>query len=413
MAFSVDISTQNIGPVAPSVPASVASAAPTAVAQQTSEQGIADTVGDVVTSGTFDGLSFSYNSTLRAVSGTNTDKGTVAVAAHVALADPHTQYLPKTGPDLVVDSSGVYAKKQAVGFPSFSFIGDTNTGISSSAADTMALMTSGIERLQVLSNGQVLVGGDTTGGFPGVGTGAAFVVGGTTYPTSLASINLFQANANGATLSLSKSRGVVQNDYTATMLGDVMGRIIFAGSDGTGGAVGVNVYGVVDGTVSTGSVPGRIQINTGTSGSGTERFRITSLGAWGLSGPNYGTAGQVLQSNGPGVPPTWGSGSVLTQRAMPANYTLVLADAGRDVYHTSATPHTLTVPLNASVAFPIGTVITVTNGPGAGAVTISSSATLRVIGTGATGSRTLAADGMITMKLQAADLWYLSGINMT
>lgn len=37
----------------------------------------------------------------------------------------------------------------------------------------------------------------------------------------------------------------------------------------------------------------------------TERFRIEQDGSWGLSGANYGTAGQVLTSNGSGAAPTW------------------------------------------------------------------------------------------------------------
>ena len=40
----------------------------------------------------------------------------------------------------------------------------------------------------------------------------------------------------------------------------------------------------------------------------TERLRITSNGAIGLSGANYGTAGQVLTSGGPNGAVTWGSG---------------------------------------------------------------------------------------------------------
>ena len=43
-------------------------------------------------------------------------------------------------------------------------------------------------------------------------------------------------------------------------------------------------------------------------GSGTERLRITSNGAIGLSGANYGTAGQVLTSGGPNGAATWASG---------------------------------------------------------------------------------------------------------
>ncbi len=37
----------------------------------------------------------------------------------------------------------------------------------------------------------------------------------------------------------------------------------------------------------------------------TERLRIEANGAWGLAGANYGTAGQVLTSNGSAAAPTW------------------------------------------------------------------------------------------------------------
>jgi hypothetical protein len=53
-----------------------------------------------------------------------------------------------------------------------------------------------------------------------------------------------------------------------------------------------------------------------------------------------------------------------------STYTLVLADAGKYVEMNNASSNTLTVPLNASVAFPIGTEITVIQ-TGSGATTIS------------------------------------------
>ena len=41
---------------------------------------------------------------------------------------------------------------------------------------------------------------------------------------------------------------------------------------------------------------------------GSEKLRITKDGALGLNGASYGTAGQVLTSNGPNAAPTWGPG---------------------------------------------------------------------------------------------------------
>jgi hypothetical protein len=43
----------------------------------------------------------------------------------------------------------------------------------------------------------------------------------------------------------------------------------------------------------------------------TERLRIAASGALGLSGANYGTAGQVMQSNGSSLAPTWSSSPTL------------------------------------------------------------------------------------------------------
>ena len=50
------------------------------------------------------------------------------------------------------------------------------------------------------------------------------------------------------------------------------------------------------------------KIKVGNAASATEKFRINTLGALGIGGNNYGTAGQVLTSQGPNSPVTWGSG---------------------------------------------------------------------------------------------------------
>jgi len=46
--------------------------------------------------------------------------------------------------------------------------------------------------------------------------------------------------------------------------------------------------------------------------SGSERLRIGSAGQFGLGGANYGTAGQVLVSQGSGSTPTWSGGTTRT-----------------------------------------------------------------------------------------------------
>jgi hypothetical protein len=51
-----------------------------------------DATASALASGTHDGISFAYNDAGDAISATNTNKGSTAVTAHEALADPHTQY---------------------------------------------------------------------------------------------------------------------------------------------------------------------------------------------------------------------------------------------------------------------------------------------------------------------------------
>lgn len=66
----------------------------------------------------------------------------------------------------------------------------------------------------------------------------------------------------------------------------------------------------------------------------------------------------------------------ITQRSINAqtgtSYTLVLSDAGKLITLNNASAITLTIPTNASVAFPIGTVIDITQF-GAGQVTVGGS----------------------------------------
>lgn len=100
-----------------------------------------------------------------------------------------------------------------------------------------------------------------------------------------------------------------------------------------------------------------------------------------------------------------------------ANYTLVLADSGRCVYHPPAdtTARTWTIPANASVPFPVGTAVTFDNDFGAGAITIAiTSDTMVLVGSaGTTGSRTLATGGQATAIKVSATRWRIAGTGLT
>ena len=93
--------------------------------------------------------------------------------------------------------------------------------------------------------------------------------------------------------------------------------------------------------------------------------------------------------------------------------TLTIADAGEHIYVTTNS-QTITIPANASVAYPIGTTLTFIAGPSATTVTIAiTSDTLRLAGGTSTGTRTLAANGMATAVKVAATTWYINGTGLT
>lgn len=102
------------------------------------------------------------------------------------------------------------------------------------------------------------------------------------------------------------------------------------------------------------------------------------------------------------------------QNSQSAAYTLLITDAGKHIYHPDAdtTARIFTIPANASVAFPIGTVICIQNGNGAGVITLAiTSDTLRW--QASTGSRSIAANGTATLLKVTSTVWRLTGDGIT
>ena len=126
---------------------------------------------------------------------------------------------------------------------------DTNTGFFYPAADTIAVTTGGSEALRINSSRQV--GIDQTN------------------PSSL--LHIQDLSADGYELKLSGNS--IQFNRTSLSY--------------------------IDQVNDTGSLVFRM------TSSNTEAFRITSDGAFGLAGANYGTSGQVLTSGGSSSSPSW------------------------------------------------------------------------------------------------------------
>lgn len=99
-----------------------------------------------------------------------------------------------------------------------------------------------------------------------------------------------------------------------------------------------------------------------------------------------------------------------------AAYTFALADRGYQVQKVTAGSVAYTIPADASVAFPVGTIINAAALDVAGGLTIVPAAgvTLYVSGArGTTGTRTLAAGAFVSLTKMAANLWSISGSGIT
>jgi hypothetical protein len=147
--------------------------------------------------------------------------------------------------------------------------------------DSLAFRVNNNERARIDSSGRLLVGTSSSSGSNAL----------------VAQGNSLGANQQGVI--------VIASDKSTFSSGDNYGTLSF--SDNTHART-ASIEALVDGTFTAGSSrPSRLVFSTIANGSSspTERMRIASTGALGLSGANYGNSGQVLTSNGSGSAPSW------------------------------------------------------------------------------------------------------------
>jgi len=105
----------------------------------------------------------------------------------------------------------------------------------------------------------------------------------------------------------------------------------------------------------------------------------------------------------------------IPQNSQSAAYTLVLADAGKHIFHpsTDANARTYTIPANASVAYAIGTAITFINMTSQVVTIAITTDTMYLSSAGTTGSRSLAQYGSATAIKMTSTTWLISGSGLT
>ena len=221
-------------------------------------------------------------------------------------------------------------------------------------------------------------------------------------------IEYFETGTGGASYIGRKARGtqaspsaVGNNDYIATLLASGYKATAWSGNAGlVGFRASENFTNTATGTyfvVETVTVGGTAR---------TERMRIDDAGLDVVG--DIGATGAIF-ANGIEV----GYRDIPTTVSN-ATKTFALADAGKGFGKDNTTAYTYTIPANASVAFPIGTVITVFNNGGSANITIAiTTDTMYLAGTATTGSRTLAFRGVCTLYKVSATVWLASGAGLT
>ena len=269
--------------------------------------------------------------------------------------------------------------------------------------------------------------------------------GGTGATTNTAAITNLGATTLGANIftitnpsAITFPRFNADNTVSSLSASDFRTAIGAGTSSTTGTVTSVGGTGTVNGITLTGTVTSSGNLTLGGTLSGVS---LTSQVSGTLPVANGGTgvttstgSGSVVLSTSPTLvtpvlgTPTSGNLSNCTadgtdavgfknipQNSQSAAYTLVLADAGKHIFHPVGdnNARTFTIPANSSVAYPIGTAITFINMAVANVTIAITTDTLTLSPAGTAGSRTLATNGSATCIKITSTQWLISGSGLT
>jgi hypothetical protein len=333
-----DPTAGRFAPITPLLPA-VGTAPAAAKGQATSEQASADSVGAVIAGGTQDGILAVYNTILRALDLTNTDKGSVARAAHEAASDPHPQYLQKAGGTvtgtLTLDASNlelqvndssplvrlwsasdttsfiplaytrrsggtitvptnVKASMNLGGFAAQGWDGSawstrkaavefaatadwTPTSTPAEIRFFTTDTTGGVQqRMRVDSGGRLVIGTGAARDIDGA-LGGLHMEGADVQNSRFGVVRNSADNA-GARISIGKSRGTSPGSVAAALSGDFLGSLIFAAADGTDLRRGAAIFSQALENFSAAANGSDLSFQTVTAGTMTAATRLTLNG---------------------------------------------------------------------------------------------------------------------------------------
>jgi hypothetical protein len=214
----------------------------------------------------------------------------------------------------------------------------------------------------------------------------------------------YNSDGNSSLFLGRKARGTISSP-TAVLSGDSIAAVAARGYGATGFPGSSNgLIGFFAAENFTDTAQGSsITFETVPIGSTTRATRMTIDGSGNTTINSIADATTTTAARGAGYMGIPQSSTAGTSGA----YTVVAGDAGEHIYTT--TSRTVTIPANASVAFPVGTTLTFISAGLATTTIAINSDTLILSGSGTTGTRTLASTGMATAVKTAATVWFISG----
>lgn len=245
--------------------------------------------------------------------------------------------------------------------------------------------------------------------------------------------NVTGNNANGFIVNVANGTTVPQitvsvNGAFAGILkasGGSMSQAV-AGSDYSAGTSAL-ATGILKSTTTTGALSIAVAgdfpvLNQNTSGTAGGLSATLAVASGGTGVTTATGTGANVQATSPALVTPTADGFAVGYKIVPqvsqsAAYTTVLGDSGKHIYHPSAdtTARAWVIDSNANVPYPIGTELTFINDNAAGVITltVAGTDTMRLAGTGTTGARTIAANGIaVALKLTATS-WIINGTGVT
>ncbi len=310
--------------------------------------------------------------------------------------------LPDAVSSVVIDgSSAVWTTGSASATISPSGI-TVSSGITSATLNASGLAGNATTATTLATGRTLAITGDLTWTSPTF-DGSGNVTAAGTLATVNSNVGSF-GSATAATIFTVNAKGLVTAASSATIT-PAVGSITGLGT-GVAAALAVAVgstgaFVVVNGALGTPSS------GTLTSCTGYTAANIASIGsgvATLITTAADGTSASAIGYQG------------IPQNSKSADYTVAASDDGKHIYHPGAdtTARTWTINSNTNLALPIGFTVTFVNDTLGGVITIAiTTDTLVLAGTGATGSRSLAASGMATAVKMTSTRWMISGSGLT